>query len=49
MAIIFPPLSVYLSQGWGKKCMIDIVLTILIYFPGALYALYYACKDEGEA
>ncbi|CCC70949.1 hypothetical protein NCAS_0G00620 [Naumovozyma castellii] len=45
LAIFLPPLSVFLSCGWGRECIIDIVLTILVFFPGMLYALYLAFQD----
>ncbi|SCU92988.1 LAMI_0E12816g1_1 [Lachancea mirantina] len=45
IALILPPLAVFLANGWGTECIIDIVLTICAYFPGMLYALYVVLKN----
>ncbi|QLL34908.1 hypothetical protein HG536_0H02830 [Torulaspora globosa] len=44
LAIFLPPLSVFLSCGFGTEFIVDVVLTILAFFPGMLYALYLAFK-----
>ncbi|QLG70644.1 hypothetical protein HG535_0A05850 [Zygotorulaspora mrakii] len=44
LAIFLPPLSVFMSHGFGSEFIIDLVLTILVFFPGMLYALYLALK-----
>ncbi|EDO16794.1 hypothetical protein Kpol_526p47 [Vanderwaltozyma polyspora DSM 70294] len=41
MAALLPPVCVYLLKGWGTDVIIDIILTILGFFPGVLYALYW--------
>ncbi|MCB6603421.1 YqaE/Pmp3 family membrane protein, partial [Erysipelatoclostridium ramosum] len=33
-----PPVAVFLARGWGTDCIVDIILTILAWFPGMLYA-----------
>ncbi|CCE62180.1 hypothetical protein TPHA_0C00230 [Tetrapisispora phaffii CBS 4417] len=45
LALFLPPVSVFLVKGWGRECIIDIVLTICIWFPGMLYALYIVLQD----
>ncbi|EDO15647.1 hypothetical protein Kpol_473p6 [Vanderwaltozyma polyspora DSM 70294] len=45
LALFLPPVSVYLARGWGRECIIDLVLTICIFFPGMLYALYIILQD----
>ncbi|SCU85598.1 LAME_0D01992g1_1 [Lachancea meyersii CBS 8951] len=40
IALFLPPLAVFLEKGWGTECILDLVLTILFFFPGMLYALY---------
>ena len=40
VAILLPPLAVYLHQGEiNKKFWIDLLLTLLFYLPGLIYAL----------
>ena len=38
LAIFIPPLAVGLSNGVGKEFWIDLVLTILCWLPGIIYA-----------
>lgn len=40
IAIIFPPLAVYLNNGAGKQLLINIVLCLFIFIPGLLHALW---------
>ena len=39
IAILLPPVAVFLKKGAGKELVIGIVLTILFYVPGIIYAL----------
>ncbi|MEI9958955.1 MAG: YqaE/Pmp3 family membrane protein [Ferruginibacter sp.] len=40
LAILLPPLAVYLKEGViNKKFWIDLILTLLFYLPGMIYAL----------
>ncbi|MDP9229929.1 MAG: YqaE/Pmp3 family membrane protein [Bacteroidota bacterium] len=40
IAILLPPLAVYLHEGEiNNKFWIDLVLTLLFYVPGLIYAL----------
>ena len=40
IAILLPPLAVYLHEGSiNKKFWIDLLLTLLFYLPGLIYAL----------
>lgn len=43
-AIILPPLGVFLEIGCSSPFLISIILTILGYIPGILYALYIILK-----
>ncbi|CCF57599.1 hypothetical protein KAFR_0C06080 [Kazachstania africana CBS 2517] len=45
LAIFLPPVAVFAARGWGTECIIDIVLTICVFFPGMLYALYIVLSD----
>ena len=40
LAILFPPLSVFLQAGFGVQLLINIVLTIIGWIPGVLHALW---------
>ena len=40
LAIILPPVGVFLQEGLGKHFFINIILTILGYLPGIIHAVY---------
>ncbi|XP_052194084.1 salt stress-induced hydrophobic peptide ESI3 [Diospyros lotus] len=40
LAILLPPVGVFLRYGIGVEFWIDLLLTILGYIPGILYAIY---------
>ncbi|RMZ70333.1 plasma membrane proteolipid 3 [Pyrenophora seminiperda CCB06] len=40
LAVILPPLGVFLERGCGADLLINILLTILAYIPGIVHALY---------
>lgn len=40
IAIFLPPLGVFLEVGIGFHFWLNIVLTILGYFPGIIHAVY---------
>lgn len=40
IAILLPPLGVFLQEGFGKHFWINLVLTLLGYIPGIVHALY---------
>ncbi|KAI5256716.1 hypothetical protein E4T42_01382 [Aureobasidium subglaciale] len=40
IAIVLPPLGVFLERGCGADLLINILLTILGYIPGIIHALY---------
>jgi len=44
IAILLPPLGVFLQVGIGVHFWINIVLTILGYFPGIIHAVYIIAK-----
>ena len=46
LAIIFPPIAVFLKSGVGKHLLINIVLCIFFYIPGILHALWLITKDS---
>lgn len=40
IAILLPPLGVFLQVGIGKHFWLNILLTILGYIPGIVHAVY---------
>jgi uncharacterized membrane protein YqaE (UPF0057 family) len=44
IAIILPPLGVFLQVGIGKHFWINIVLTLLGFIPGIIHALWVIAK-----
>ncbi|CAD0023107.1 unnamed protein product, partial [Aureobasidium pullulans] len=44
IAIILPPLGVFLERGCGADLLINLLLTILGYIPGIIHALYIILK-----
>ncbi|CAF2126406.1 hypothetical protein BRARA_C03125 [Brassica rapa] len=44
LAILLPPLGVFLRYGCGVEFWICLVLTLLGYLPGIIYALFVLTK-----
>ena len=44
IAILLPPLGVFLQVGIGKHFWINVVLTILGYVPGIIHAIWVISK-----
>lgn len=44
IAILLPPLGVFLQVGIGKHFWINIILTLLGYIPGIIHAIYIILK-----
>lgn len=44
IAVLLPPLAVFLKNGTGKDLIINIVLCIFFYVPGILHALWLIFK-----
>jgi len=40
LAILLPPIAVLVHKGVSKPFWIDLILTILLYLPGQIYAVY---------
>lgn len=40
LSLLLPPLGVFLTVGIGAQFWINILLTILGYFPGMIHAAY---------
>ena len=46
IAIILPPLGVFLQVGIGKHFWINIILTLLGYIPGIVHAIWVVAKNK---
>lgn len=44
IAILIPPLAVGLKAGIGGALLLNIILTILLYVPGLIHALWVILK-----
>ncbi|MDB9970439.1 YqaE/Pmp3 family membrane protein [Porticoccaceae bacterium] len=44
LAILLPPLAVFLKNGAGKDLLINIILCLFFYVPGILHALWLVLK-----
>lgn len=44
LAILLPPVGVFLQVGFGLHFWINIVLTLLGYIPGIIHAIYIILK-----
>lgn len=44
LAVILPPLGVFLQVGFGKHFWINVILTILGYIPGIVHAIWVIAK-----
>ena len=44
LAILLPPLAVYLKTTSAKDTIINIVLCLLFWLPGVIHALYLCLK-----
>jgi len=40
IAIFLPPVAVILKRGVGKDLLINILLCLLVFFPGMVHALW---------
>lgn len=45
LAILLPPVAVFLKNGAGKDLLINIILSLMFFIPGVLHALWLITKD----
>lgn len=45
LAILLPPLAVFLKKGIGGAFWLNLILTLIFYFPGLIHALYVIFTD----
>lgn len=46
LSVILPPMGVFLQVGLKPHFWINIILTLLGYFPGLIHALYVISSEE---
>lgn len=46
LAILLPPIAVFLKSGFGKDLLINVLLCILFYIPGMIHALWVCTKQS---
>ncbi len=46
LAILLPPVGVFLTFGFGPTLIINILLTLLGWLPGSIHALWAVVKHE---
>ncbi len=44
IAILLPPVAVFLKKGAGKDLIINIVLCLLMFIPGVVHAIWLNMK-----
>lgn len=44
IAILLPPVAVFLKSGVGKDLLINIILCFLFFIPGVLHAIWLITK-----
>jgi uncharacterized membrane protein YqaE (UPF0057 family) len=44
LAILLPPIAVYLKKGIGNDLIINVILCVFFYLPGSLHALWLILK-----
>ncbi|NDV85185.1 YqaE/Pmp3 family membrane protein [Aurantimonas aggregata] len=44
LAIILPPVGVFMQVGFSKHFFINIILTLLGYIPGVIHAIWVIAK-----
>jgi uncharacterized membrane protein YqaE (UPF0057 family) len=45
LALLLPPVAVFLKSGIGKDLLINIVLCLFFYVPGIVHAIWLITKD----
>jgi uncharacterized membrane protein YqaE (UPF0057 family) len=46
LAVIVPPLGVFLKVGFGLQFWLNILLTFLGYIPGLIHAIWIIARDK---
>ncbi|MGI2171893.1 YqaE/Pmp3 family membrane protein [Shewanella sp. MF05960] len=46
IAILLPPLAVFLKKGLGKDLLINILLCFFFFIPGLIHALWVVLQED---
>jgi uncharacterized membrane protein YqaE (UPF0057 family) len=46
LAVLVPPLGVFLTFGFGTTFLINVLLTVLGWLPGSIHAVWAIVKHE---
>lgn len=49
IAIVFPPIAVFLRFGLSMELLVNVLLTLLGYIPGLVHAVWILAKGRREA
>lgn len=44
LSLLIPPVAVFLKKGAGKDLVINIILCLVLFFPGVVHALWVSTK-----
>lgn len=47
ICFIMPPAVVAIRRGFGRQFWLNVVLTLVLWLPGAVHALYVVFKSDG--
>lgn len=46
IALLLPPVSVFMNRGFGLSFLLNVVLTLAAWLPGAIHALLVASSSS---
>ena len=46
LAVLLPPVAVWMEDGFGRRFYLNLVLTLLGFFPGMLHAVFLTLKIQ---
>ncbi|KAG7662089.1 uncharacterized protein J8A68_004351 [[Candida] subhashii] len=49
IAVLFPPLAVFIQRGVSLELMANFILTVLFYYPALIHAVFLIIKDREKA
>ncbi|MCW8333726.1 YqaE/Pmp3 family membrane protein [Vibrio sp. SCSIO 43135] len=44
LCVVIPPFAVFVSKGFGKDFIINLILTLIFFVPGMIHALWLTLK-----
>lgn len=47
ISLVLPPAAVAIRRGFGAEFVLNLLLTLLFWLPGAIHALYVVIKSNG--